>query len=73
MKTQIEFWTAWILGKIQLVAANFDVEVLQWPGGGLVAPFLWLYVTGRSFWPLDLRRVGMPGVHRCASFARLAL
>ena len=72
MKAQIEFWTAWILVKIQLVAANLDVEVLQWPGGGLLAPTLWLYVTGRSFWSLDLRR-GMPGVHRCASFARLAL
>jgi len=50
MKRQIESWAAWILAKIQIVIANFDPEILQWPGGSLIASFLWLYVTARSLW-----------------------
>lgn len=50
MKRQIESLAAWILARIQFVTAHFDPEVLQWPGGSLIASFLWLYLTARSFW-----------------------
>jgi hypothetical protein len=49
MKIQIDYWVR-ILVKIQLVTANFDPEVLQLPGGSLIASLLWIYVTARSFW-----------------------
>jgi hypothetical protein len=57
MTRQINSWAAWILVGIQFMTANFDPEVLQWPGGSLIASFLWLYVTVRSFWS-----VGTPAV-----------
>jgi len=50
MKRLVESSAAWILFRIQMVTANFDPEVLQWPSGSLIAAFLWLYVTVRSFW-----------------------
>ena len=49
MKTQIDSLAAWILTRIQNVTANFDPEVLQLPGGSLIASLLWIYVTVRSF------------------------
>jgi hypothetical protein len=51
MKRQIKSWAAWILVRIQFMTANFDPEVLQWPGGSFIAVFLSLYATARSFWP----------------------
>jgi hypothetical protein len=50
MKTQIESWAAWILVRIQIVTANLDPEILQWPGGIVIALFLWLYVVARPSW-----------------------
>jgi len=50
MKTQIESWAAWILVRIQIATANLDPEVLQWPGGSVMALLLWLYVVDRPFW-----------------------
>ena len=50
MKTQINSWAAWTLVRIQFVTASFDPEVLQLPGGSLIAFFLSLYVTVRSIW-----------------------
>jgi hypothetical protein len=38
------------LVRIQIVIANLDPEVLQWPGGSLIAPLLCLGVMARSFW-----------------------
>jgi hypothetical protein len=35
MKRQIQSWVAWMLVRIQIVTANLDPEILQWPG----APF----------------------------------
>jgi hypothetical protein len=52
MKKQIESWAAWILVRIQILTAHLDAEVLQWPGGSLIAPFLWLYVAARSYWSI---------------------
>jgi hypothetical protein len=50
MKTQIESWAAWILVRIQIVTANLDPDVLQWPGGIVIALLLWLYLVARPFW-----------------------
>jgi hypothetical protein len=38
------------LVRIQIVIANLDPEVLQWPGGSLIASLLCLGVMARSFW-----------------------
>ena len=45
MKGQFNSWAAWIL-------VNFDPEVLQWPGGSLIALFLSVYTTARLFWSI---------------------
>jgi hypothetical protein len=50
MKTQIETWAAWVLVRIQIATANLDPEVLQWPGGSVIALLLWLYVVARPLW-----------------------
>jgi hypothetical protein len=50
MKIQIESWAAWILVRIQIVTANLDPEILQWPGGIVIALLLWLYVVARPLW-----------------------
>jgi hypothetical protein len=50
MKTQFESWAAWILVRIQIVTANLDPEILQWPGGIVIALLLWLYVVARPLW-----------------------
>jgi hypothetical protein len=55
MKTQIALWAAWILVRIQIVTANLDPEVLQWPGGTVIALLLWLYVVARPFWSVGAR------------------
>jgi hypothetical protein len=49
MKTKIESWVAWILVRIQIVTANLDPEVVQWPGGMIVALLLSLYLVTRPF------------------------
>jgi hypothetical protein len=62
MKTQIETWTAWFLVKVQIVNANLDPNVLQWPGGIVIALLLWLYVAARPFWMLGADRpAAVPG------------
>jgi hypothetical protein len=48
----IKSWTTRNLVRFQVVTANLDPEVLQWPGGSLIAPLLWLCVMVRSFWPV---------------------
>jgi len=53
MKTQLESWAAWILVRIQIITANLDPEVLQWPGGSVIALLLWLYVIARPFWSVS--------------------
>jgi len=50
MKLQVHYWAIGLAAKIQVVGANFDPEILQWPGGGLIAPLLWLYATIASAW-----------------------
>ena len=50
MKLQIQYWAIWLATKIHIVGANFDPEILQRPGGSLIAPLLWLYATIASGW-----------------------
>ena len=50
MKQPIESWATWVAANIQIVGANFDPAVLQWPGGSLIAIFLWLYATVTVAW-----------------------
>jgi hypothetical protein len=50
MKTQIESWVTWILIRFQILSANLNPEVLQWPGGSFIALLLWLYIVTRPFW-----------------------
>lgn len=59
MNRQINSWAAWILVRIQLITAMFDPEILQWPGGSLIAPGLWLYVSVRSVWSVGWARGSM--------------
>ena len=50
MKTQIEIWAAWILVRIQIVTAKLDPEILQWPGGIVIALLFWLcFLKGPRF------------------------
>jgi hypothetical protein len=58
MKTQIESLLAWALVRLQIAAANLDPEVIQWPGGSVIALLLWLYVAAR---PLCLNARGSKG------------
>jgi hypothetical protein len=56
MKRHIESWVASILVRIQIVTANMDPEVLQWPGGSVIASLLWLFAIARSLWTVDAVR-----------------
>jgi hypothetical protein len=49
---QLNSWAAWILARMEIMTATFDPEVLQWPGGSVIAAALWLYGTARWFWPV---------------------
>jgi hypothetical protein len=61
MKTQIASWAAWIFVRIQFVTATLNPEVLQWPGGIVIALLLWLCVVARPFWSVG---VGGPAALR---------
>jgi hypothetical protein len=50
MKQPPESCTAWIAAKIQMMGANFDPAVLQWPGGSFLAILLWVYATLAAAW-----------------------
>jgi hypothetical protein len=48
MITLLKAWASWVLVKVQVAAATVDPEVLQWPGGSIIACLLWSYATARS-------------------------
>jgi hypothetical protein len=48
MNHRIEKWATWIVARIQNVGATVDPEVLQWPGGSLIAMFLLIYSTAAA-------------------------
>jgi hypothetical protein len=46
MKEQLESYAARIALRIRNVGANVDPEILQLPGGSVIATILWLYAKG---------------------------
>lgn len=48
MKEQIEAYAARIAASLQNVSADMDPEILQLPGGSIIAPLLWLYAKGAT-------------------------
>jgi hypothetical protein len=64
LMSRFESWSAQNLLSLQIVAANLDPDVLQWPGGSLISSLLWLCVMTRSLCVL-------PNQHR-EIFARAA-
>ena len=46
MKKQIESYAARIAASLQNVSADMDPEILQLPGGSVIATLLWLYAKG---------------------------
>jgi len=46
MKEQFESYAARIAARIQNVGADVDPEILQLPGGSVIATLLWLYSKG---------------------------
>jgi hypothetical protein len=48
MREQLESYAARIAAQIQHIGADVDPEILQLPGGSLIATILWLYAKGTS-------------------------
>jgi hypothetical protein len=46
MKEQIESYAARIAVRIQNAGADLDPDLLQLPGGSVIATLLWLYAKG---------------------------
>jgi len=46
MKEQIESYAARIAARLSNVGAQIDPDVLQLPGGSVIATLLWLYSKG---------------------------
>jgi hypothetical protein len=46
MKAQLESYAARFAAQIQHVSAEVDPEILQLPGGSVIATILWLYAAG---------------------------
>jgi len=46
MKEQLESYAARIAARIQNASADMDPEILQLPGGSVIATLLWLYAKG---------------------------
>ena len=68
MKRHIAWWAVWVLVQSQNVIASLDPEVLQWPGGALVAPLLWLFLTARFALvrrSIQLARLPFSGIAPC--------
>ena len=64
LTSRFESWTARNLVRFQIVTANLNLEVLQWPGGSLIAPLLWLCAMARSFWLVGtVARLHLRGSH----------
>jgi hypothetical protein len=47
MKEQLQSCAALIAARIQNVSSDMDPEILQLPGGSVIATLLWLYTKGR--------------------------
>ena len=48
MKEQLESYAGRLAAKIQDVSADMDPDILQLPGGSIIATLLWLYAKGTT-------------------------
>jgi hypothetical protein len=48
MREQIESYAARIAASLQTVSADMDPDILQLPGGSVIATLLWLYAKGTT-------------------------
>ena len=39
----LKSYATWIVDKLQILGATFDPEILQWPGGTVIALVVWGY------------------------------
>jgi hypothetical protein len=46
MKDQIESYAARLAARIQSAGVDLDPDILQLPGGSVIATLLWLYAKG---------------------------
>ena len=46
MREQLESYAGRLAAKIQTVSADMDPDILQLPGGSVIAALLWLYAKG---------------------------
>jgi hypothetical protein len=46
MKEQLQSCAARVAARIQNVSSDMDPEILQLPGGSVIATLLWLYAKG---------------------------
>jgi hypothetical protein len=46
MKNQLESYAGRIAAGLQYMGASMDPEILQLPGGSVIATLLWLYAKG---------------------------
>jgi hypothetical protein len=51
----IQSWPVRILGLMQVIAADLDPEILQSPGGSLIAVVLGICLAVRSIGPIGAR------------------
>jgi hypothetical protein len=50
LRSRIEALTFRLLAMLQNVAASLDPDILQWPGGSIIAPALWLFGNRTMKW-----------------------
>lgn len=48
MKDQLQSYAARIAARIHHVGTEVDPEILQLPGGSIIATLLWIYLKGAS-------------------------
>ena len=46
MMEQLETYATRMAARLQCVSADMDPEILQLPGGSVIATLLWLYAKG---------------------------
>ena len=48
MKIHLEGHAAWLIGALQTMGRDFDVELLERPYGGMIAIVVWLYAKANA-------------------------
>ena len=48
MKIHLEGPSAWLIGALQTMGRDFDVELLERPYGGMIAIVVWLYAKANT-------------------------